>query len=907
MSLTILNDPFSSDAITSISPLHVNADTVWDGFRLNKSLNSGLLRLNETKSESLPLFKSDILQLNLEDVPLPDLSSAPSISSSGTESEPEHDIQRDHEDDEAANIWILPDVIEKKAINKLLTWDTFLNRRHAELPSGYISEAGPRTFAAIVAAKSSTVGVKNVKSDVLLNAFFELGMGRSSALFDWNEQEHRFTRKLETFTAKGYSAHLLQDLFETTARVGTYSKALAETFQGSADLSSPCRVAFLAASRAALHAIHVHLETSRPAIKSLLQLKAIISKVEGLVTTLKQCNDAVQVCKTDDDLLSAVTRGAATASSSYPGVEEVLQSMFARTCRPLLEQLSSEIGLSTPGQAGDDGLSLGMTSPNEQVWNTVFHRDVSGTISETRQSLSLLKLYAPDCPVLVNSEYRQSSLSTLEIVYTINALSSLQARSAAYEDARSSLLTSAKSSTTTSLLVTPASDSFGLDGPDPVQFSSDDPFQLDLDFFAPGRILLGETEQDELQERVMCCLESSELDDTPFQVDIEQALPLSVTPLISAQHRILSYAVLELLFQEYNLIEHINMQRHFHFLSNAFFSSRLGIALFDPDQRTGDTQRRTGGATGLRLQSRDTWPPASSELRLVLMGILSDSLVSSTDRSVEDSISFAIRDMSSDELEKCRDVDSIHALDFLRLQYKPPDDVLGTVLTPDALEKYDRVFQLLLRILRVHKLTQSMLRESEATDHQVVFEMHHFITTLADYCHNTAIELHWRKFEDVLRNVKAHLANKDYDNTLRMVKSQDYLRVLHERTLDSILHGLFLKKRESSVRRLLDEILSTILLFAAHRRQTHNADDTADGFMVKRKELQARFRDQVKRFMDALGSQSQAEAPSMHQGFAGQDLTNNDVNLPEYLLLRLDMSGYWTRKSHGRGISYVDL
>ncbi len=906
MSLTILNDPFSSDAITAISPLDVNADTVWDGFRLNKSLNSGRLRLNETKSESLPPFKSDVLQLNLEDVPLPDLSSAPSISSSGAVSEPDHDTQRDHEDDEGATVWILPEVIGKKASTELISWDTFLNRQHAELPSGYISEAGPRTFATIVAAKSSTVGAKNVKSDVLLNAFFELGMGRSSALFDWNEQEQRFTRRLEAFTAEGYSAHLVQDLFETTARIGTSSKTLAETFQVSVGLSSPCQVAFLAASKAALHAGHVHLEASRPTIKSLLQLKAMMSKVEGLVATLKQCNDAVQLCRTDDALLSVVTKRAALASFSYSGVEGILQSIFARTCRPLLEQLSVEIGLSSPQQADDDSMSLGMSSPNERVWNSIFHPDVSGLISETRQTLVLLKLYAPECPILANSESRQSSLSTLEIVYTINALSGLQARSAAYEDARSSLLTSAKSSTTTSLLVTPASDSFGLDGPDPVQFDPVDPFHLDLNFFAPDRILLGKTEQDELHDRVLSCLGTSEFDDPPFQVDIEQALPLSVTPLISAQHRLLSYSVLELLFQKYNLVEHINMQRQFHFLSNSSFSSRLGIALFDPDQRTGETQRRTGGSTGLRLQARDTWPPASSELRLVLMGILSDSLASTKGRSIEDSISFAIRDMSSDELEKCRDVDSIHALDFLRLQYKPPNDVLGTVLTPDALEKYDRVFQLLLRILRVHKLTQSLLRESEPAEHNVVFEMHHFITTLADYCHNTAIELHWRRFEDVLRNVKAHLVNKDYDNTLCMVKSQDYLRVLHERTLDCILHGVFLKKRKSGVQRLLDDIFSTILQFAAHRRPTHNTDDTTDGFMMKRKELQARFRDQVKRFIDALGGQSRAEAPSLHQGFAGE-YTNNDENLPEYLLLRLDMSGYWTRRSHGRGISHIDL
>ncbi|KAL6245404.1 hypothetical protein RBB50_007403 [Rhinocladiella similis] len=910
MALPILYDPFSSDAINIIPPLGANAEGVWDGFQFNSRLESGLLRLSETKSE-IPDLKTDILRLQLEDVSLLDLSAPTSQTTSDDEYERPREQEPDNAEDNVANLWTLPDVVGRRRITELLSWDSFLDRHHSEPASGYLSEAGPRAFSSVLPTNYSATSLRALKPDILLNAFYQLGMGRSSAAFVWDAQQRMFRKQVDNLVAFGYSPQLLQDIFETVSRVGASTKVISETCNSWTRRGSPCRIAFLASVRAALHTVHEYLEATRPEITTIVRLKAIMTKVEILITLLKQCIDLTQAYKTDDGLLTDLMTHLTTVSSYNSTVIGVLRSIFARSSQPILARLSAEVGLSTHGLTDDD-LLLERIPENDNMWTSVFQIEMAGVIIETRESLRLLRLYNPDCPVLSTSEYGNSKLSALEVVYTFNGLSILHSRSSAYEDLRKLSISSAGSSTATSLLVTPATESFEPSDIYLERSEPDDPFVFNENIFAESVDTIRDLNHDELHSQVLSYMGDFHHDDSPLQIDIEQALPLSISPLLSAQHRVLSYAVLQLLFQQYNLIEHINLQRQFHFMGNSSFSSRLGTALFDPEQNTGETRRKTGGATGLRLQARDTWPPASSELRLVLMGILSDSLSMSQGHSLEDSISFAIRDMSLEDLEKCRDVDSIYALDFLRLQYKPHNDVLGTVLTAQILDKYDRVFQLLLRLLRLHKLTESMLRDGDCIsgdDHKLVLEMHHIITTLADYYHNTAIGLHWRKFETVLLQVRACIIKNDYERTLKAVKSQDYLRSLHERTLDKILHALFLRRRQSKIQQSLEHLFSTILAFAAHRRMEQNAQERSAAESSGRV-FRAQFTEDVRYFITAIRAQDEKEGSAPHRdGTVSDDNgdADEDINLSEYLLLRLDMFGYWDRSGHGKGRSHLDF
>jgi len=275
---------------------------------------------------------------------------------------------------------------------------------------------------------------------------------------------------------------------------------------------------------------------------------------------------------------------------------------------------------------------------------------------------------------------------------------------------------------------------------------------------------------------------------------------------------------------------------------------------------------------------------------------------------MEESMSFAIRDMPLEELEKCRDVDSIYALDFLRLQYTPPSEVLEAVITLDVLDKYDRIFQNLLRTLRMQATTQALLmkglehrsdRRDHSSNHKIILEMHYFITAIADYCHNTAIETHWRKFMATICAAKAHLDAGNYNQTLLTVKSLEHLRTLHEGILNRILHALLLKRKQAGPRQILDEIYDVILRYSAQLRQTEAVELGAATIW---RTLEADFRDRVVRFLDSLRSERQGAQLIPEKGnfeeLYGQDEAEN---MFDHLLLRLDMSGYWGRRAGRAG------
>ncbi|EHY57664.1 hypothetical protein HRR83_005429 [Exophiala dermatitidis] len=942
MSLRNHADPFSTLAIRPLPQLNLEYSATWQGFRFDNSLESGLLRLNDVDTNPLSDLKPKAFHLDVQDVPLPDLSNPSSGPSSDSETEPQPGQESEKTVDETPEVWVLPDVYKRKPQDKLISWDTFLDKDHEEPPTPYISETGPRTFNKTLKSSNESAAPKPIRQDALLNAVFELAMGRSSALFEWDDKNDRFSQCWDNIGAYGFSTSLLQEYLEEFRKIGAYTRKLKTCFERldrQRQPTSPSEIAFLAASRSALFATHEYLEKLRPDIVSLLQLKGAMTRVVTILNVLGSIVHAVQDCQTDNAMVLALMRHADNASFSHPGIDRVLQEIFTRALQPLSTRLCAEIGLVASG-ANDPQLTTIACEEAEDIYSSLFGADLGHAINETRHSLQLLQSHAPHCRVLAATVHCASSSGlTLEPGYAFDAICKIQAKSVAYEEAvKCSILLVQSPALETPLhcahLVTSEGEEAEITG-----LTSANPFQLDTRLFEDHAPIIDHNKTDEVHEQVKVYLRNNNVVEvSPFQLSYAQALTLSITPLVSAQHRLLSFSVLQLLFQQHNLLAHLEIQREFHLFGNAFFSSRLSMALFDSDQASGEGHRSTGAPTGLRLQARETWPPAGSELRLVLMGILSDSLAtatSETERRLEDTISFAIRDMPVDELEKCRDVNSIHALDFLRLEYKPPNELVQTVLTPAVLDKYDRVFGHLLRLSRIHCLTQSMLRNNVEAgtlpgDHKVVVHMHHFISVVVEYCHNTAVPVCWGRFERLVREVERHVANNDYDRTLQLVKSQGYLGRLHERALDRLLHALLLRRKQAGARQFLEELLTMILRFAAERksmktmaRAGHNVDDQAyDATKIRR--FAEDFAAKATQFMDALRGQgdqvSKKPFTSQRRGKRGDDSGgsawnaqhdahdqsdedvdggDSDENLVDYLLPRLDMFGYWSRQGSG--------
>jgi len=363
-------------------------------------------------------------------------------------------------------------------------------------------------------------------------------------------------------------------------------------------------------------------------------------------------------------------------------------------------------------------------------------------------------------------------------------------------------------------------------------------------------------------------------------------------------------------FKEHNIREHLLLLRRFQLFGDGVFSSRLAHALFDAD--LDDTERkegavRSGGTMGLKLGSRDTWPPASSELRLALMDVLTECSAQKTGihtagktGELPGGLSFAVREMNDEELEACMDPNSISALDFLKLEYKPPSP-LQAIITPTAMYRYDRIFRLLLRVLRMVFVVNILWRDASRRQVDPItrrfgIEARHFVTTLANYMMESGIGTTWTRFERKLEDIEEGLDNE------RGEESLDRLRAYHENILDRIMFATLSRKRQQPVMKIVDEIFALVLKFASVSRRM------GKGETVGYEELETLYRSFRRRVGIFIGV-CRGLSEKRGYGDGRKDLEGRrgavdgvfgtgykeEANLLGMLLLGLEMSGYYSK------------
>ena len=387
---------------------------------------------------------------------------------------------------------------------------------------------------------------------------------------------------------------------------------------------------------------------------------------------------------------------------------------------------------------------------------------------------------------------------------------------------------------------------------------------------------------------------------------------LSFHPVIASQALFINRACLRLLFKEHNIVSHFSLLHRYSLFGDGVFASRLSHALFDPELDSAEHRKghsRTG-ISGLKLSSRDTWPPASSELRLALMGILTESYyefgraaegTSIFREELPGGLSFAIRDMPEDELHRCMDPNSIEALDFLRLQYRPPPP-LDTVITQASLAKYDVVFKLLLRAVRMLFVANQLFRDTKSRfamrrgadpiSESFRIESHHFVSAICQYFFN-GVQANWEILHRRLKDIDKAL---DSPETSHDGDSLDKLRDFHEHLLDQLMFALMLKKRQAQVMKLLEDIFSLILLFARHIRTEATPDTGHLGFKVSLKENCEKFRTKVRVFIGVcrgLSERRDEGGVTTASEDAGGELSEDRGNTIGQLLLEFEMSGFY--------------
>ncbi|KAK4236627.1 Spc98 family-domain-containing protein [Achaetomium macrosporum] len=869
------------------------------------------------------------------------------------EREPETSLSADDED-----LWLSP-VEKTERPSKYQTWEGFEQEDQGPCPPLFVTEAGPAAFDALLASKEAH---DNAAPDILdariyCACLLSLALGRSSILFSWDPEQSSFVKTAPALRVPGLSLESIKAIDRLCLDCGNSARHL-QTFADAtySAAASPTRVALAGVVDRLVTVVRSELNNRSRDARSILQLQSIVQPVSSVLCYFKGLVKKLSREESDEGVLSCLFQEAQASEYRDELLREVTREVLRILSKPWTDFVEEWIGLKAeegvpvtkagPGKCfvkvadkmwvDDQGHELDEADYflDEDKLPTFIPEDMAQTIFETGRNLRFLREHQAEHPLSRLDVVTLAMPPKLEWKFDWAAVSKLEARVNEYRNAVSRAIQGLPPKSHRGEPISP--------GVKKRKFSA-----IELEYFgkleaeveatiiASMRYLDQPPEnrvpQDELarllQDRLYRTTTDMSLESDKLSPHWALAPLLSFGPVIEAQSSLVNQECMKLLFRSHHLRTHIDLLRQSFLLGNGLLCSRLSHALFDPNLNTAEHRAGValgGGMMGLRLGGRQTWPPSSSELRLALMGILSecyeppypapaDQTAPSrgTKSDLPGDLSFAVRDLSQEEIDRCMDPDSLEALDFLRLSYKPPAP-LRPVMAPTVLLKYDRIFKLLLRVLRMlyvanelFATTNSHTEESNASL-RFRIEARHFIRQVASYFFDVGTTAPWRRFEAWLDRVEAESSAecepvepaagaRRNNSSNKKAYSPDALRERQEQVLDEIMSVLLLRKRQAPVLRLLEDTYGVVLRFAKGLSQRTRARGAEAGKREESpEELYRLFRKKVEVFVTVcrgLG-EKMGTGTSSSGGEGG-----GGGNPVEQLLAMLDISGYYGKRT----------
>ena len=830
----------------------------------------------------------------------------------------------------------------------------------------FISESGPEVFDAFLASKEFGRDREDpgqyqvVPSAAYCACLLSLALGRASALFSWDVKKRSFVSRLDHVKIQGYSGQVLRGTRDLCLQCGNIGRLLDAFVKGTySSQTTPSRIALANAINTLLVTIQGELGSRGETVKSMVQLQALVRPVQSLLQYVKRLVSRLSRSNSDESLLSVLFDEAQAVEYGEEYLRNTVREILRDVSKPFTDFAAEWIGLTlesgirvtkhgrgkafvkVENRMWVDDMGFELEEPDyfldEDHMPNFMPEEVAQSLFETGRNLRFLWDNHPQHPLSDPKVLAAVRPPSLEWQFDWDALERVEHKAAAFERALQEALKQAStssSSTEDARRASPDADGTGYE----LQFFGTDEHQAERGILASMAQLdqpLRARREDGLSSKLRLHLFDKPSSSASANQDFSppwSLLPLlSFGPIVAAQARVVSRECMKALFEEHSVREHIVLQRNFQLLGNGVFCSRLSHALFDPELDTAEREAGivlTGGTMGLRLGGRENWPPGGSELRLVLMGVLSESYQDSAARrarraehDLPGDLSFAVRDLSPDEMDRCMDPDALEALDFLRLSYKPPP-ALTAIMTPVVLAKYDRVFRLLLRVLRTLYASHQLLvhasaeaasaaargdddddddgdddRSDDAATARFRIEARHFVANVAAYFFDTGVAGPWRRFEAWLDVVQADLARPWAPSAPS--PGPDRLRERHEQAVDEVMAALLLRKRYQPVLQLLEDIFRVVLRFskASRHRALHGAGRRVPGASA---ELYAVFRKKVEVFVTVCRGMGEKVGPGGKDGQQPRGQTGGHAGAEESaiarLLLMLDLTGYYTRK-----------
>ncbi|KAK4211681.1 Spc98 family-domain-containing protein [Rhypophila decipiens] len=894
------------------------------------------------------------------------------------------------------DVWLLSDhgLVKRPAY---MTWEKFTQPDGRDHTTVFITEAGPSVFDALEAQNQIQQGTEPaiLADSIYCACLLNLALGRGSVLFSWDDENKAFTKTAPHVKTSGVSVQLMQSIDKLCLGCANAIRYLQRFVQRTfSNPSTPTRVALAGVIDRLVVTVLSELGARGRLARSILQLSSLVRPVQLMLASFQGLVEALLQQRSEEGILSRLFQEVQTSDYKDSLVREAVAEVLRLTSRPWTDFVEEWIGLKpehgTPvSKAGTgkafikvadrlwiDDVGFELEGPDyfldEDKIPSFLGADVAQTIFETGRNLRFLREHHPENPLSRQDLIDSVGPPKLEWQFDWDSIQNLERRVNRYRDALSLAVERGA----------PTKASFGTPS------TSEEPAGRQLEFFGRSDEQIAQTilaSMDRLDQPlqpptspapdpVATLLRARLYKDTTARTENDSFSPhwslvplLSFGPIITAQSAVVHRECMRLLFSAHGLRIHLDLLKQCYLMGNGLLCSRLSHALFDADLETAERKAGValaGGVMGLRLGGgRENWPPASSELRLALMGVLSDSYrhpgtrgpqhipphsITTTssapaasasrisDSDLPGELSFAVRDLAPEEIDRCMDPDALEALDFLRLSYKPPV-TLRTVISPIVLAKYDRIFGFLLRLLRMlYIVDQQFFRGSMLEDNSTAafirfrIESRHFVNQLAGYVFGMGITTPWAVFENWLDNVEADLGGTYSRNSSSKggkrgghIFSPDRLQKRQEEVLDEIMSALLLRKRQGPVLRLLEDIFGVILRFSKllrrggigpTRSSTEGKDAVhQDGERETFQDLYGIFRKKVELFVavckglaekKAGSSTTGAEKTKTSSGVRDEDdwdqrrgrdeLAGNPI---EALVLALDMGGYYAKKS----------
>jgi hypothetical protein len=647
-------------------------------------------------------------------------------------------------------------------------------------------------------------------------------------LFQWDPVKSSFTRVLESVSLSGLSLSGSHSLIQHFINTGTNFRKLYNFTTQSDAMDCTAMVAFRRSIGDLLDHVERHICGQLHRTRSLLQLQQVTDRPYHILEHISALLRRVRHVRTDEVLISMLSDDVTALAEGSSVLVGAIREILVLVSMPWLQTLAEDMGLASSLRTNtllatpDNAASISQHAPAEAMF---LMAEDSRNVASVRRSISLLRQHVPDHPLVKPDGSFQQDISQMMACYDPEALVQ-QANE--YQDKMSEALSDYRQGSGRLEVSTLA------DATDIQSSGYDDHGPFALSALEEIADLEAETPHDTPSDTHVYVRLRSNLDVVLAATceesvsDLVQSSSDVLAPLrsfIDVQAVLVNGAVMSYVLNTYHLRDHLELHRSYHLFGNGDFVTRLATALFSGEVQTAERKRGnipTSETMGLRLDSRESqrWPPASSELRLTLLNVLSDSYTpqSANEDKIQlpGGLSFAIRELTDAEIDRVMDPTSIYALDFLRLQYTPPSP-LADIFTAVIVQHYDVVFRTLLVHVRVIHATSQLSMfctkhtkqspahaDNETIIRRFAWKARQLSTTIFSHFTDTVINNAWAAFSQQLDSLQSH-AHTGSSADLHSITR------LHETCLDDIRSKMFLRQKHAKLRLVLEEMAAIVI------------------------------------------------------------------------------------------------